>query len=185
MSPGFIIMITGSKSDIWMEGNMGSGSSGAYSGTSGSSQPFAAEYHVEKHMHDFDVRNKTFHDGHYDKNPTARNLNEMIKGNYIVSKNFNEQHLTYVIDKNGNIIVGKRNGNGENGLPTPHPTLIGGKDPVVKMAGILSIHGGKIYSYDNRSGHYKPNSQSMAVADEAFGKLPQILFKKRRRNENE
>lgn len=40
------------------------------------------------------------------------------------------------------------------------------------MAGILDIRGGKIYSYDDRSGHYRPNSESMKWADEAFKNYP-------------
>lgn len=79
-----------------------------------------------------------------------------------------EKHLT------------QRNGNGREGLPTPHPTLIGGKDPQVQMAGLVKIRGGKIISYDNRSGHYKPNIKSISVADEAFGKLPASVFKNKK-----
>lgn len=156
---------------------MGSGS-GTYTGTSGSSQPFASTYHVEKNMLQYDIDNGTYHNGIYNINPTAKPLTSMINGNYVGSKSMNEDNLPYVIDKQGNIIVGKRNGNGRNGSPTPHPTLIGGKDPEVQMAGILKIRGGKIYSYDNRSGHFKPNPKSMKIADEIFGKLPKQLFHK-------
>lgn len=85
----------------------------------------------------------------------------------------------YVIDKQGNLILGKRNGNGRDGKPTPHPTLIGGANPEVQMAGLVRISGGKIVSYDDRSGHFKPNPKSMSVAHEAFGKLPQTLFKRK------
>ena len=49
----------------------------------------------------------------------------------------------------------------------------------VKISRIVHIQGGKIASYDNQSGHYKPNAKSMHVADEAFGKLPSTLFKKK------
>ncbi len=157
---------------------MGSGSSGSYSGTGGGSQPYAESYHVESKMHNADIKNGVYHDGHYDKNPTAKSINEMINGNYIGSKTFNGK-MPYVIDLDGNIILGKRNGNGRDGLPTPHPTLIGGKDPQVKMAGIVDIRGGKIHSYDNQSGHYKPNEKSMPASDEAFGKLPKSLFSKK------
>jgi len=157
---------------------MGSGAGGSY-GSGGGSQPYAPSYHVEKHMHEMDVKNGTYHDGHYDKNPTAQNINDMINGNYVGSKNTNID-MPYVIDMDGNIILGRRNGNGKDGAPTPHPTLIGGKDPQVQMAGIVHIHGGKIASYDNQSGHYKPNEKSMQVADEAFGKLPSTLFKKKK-----
>lgn len=156
---------------------MGSGAGGSYGSGSGS-QPYAPSYHVEKSMHENDIKNGTYHDGHYDKNPTAKNINDMINGNYIGNKNTNIV-MPYVIDMDGNIILGRRNGNGRDGAPTPHPTLIGGKDPQVQMAGMVHIQGGKIASYDNNSGHYKPNSKSMGVADEAFGKLPSILFTKK------
>lgn len=157
---------------------MGSGSGGSYTGTNGGSQPYAPSYHVEPKMHQMDVKDGTYHDGRYDVNPTAQSISDMIHGNYIGSKQFSAENMPYVIDMQGNIIIGKRNGNGRDGAPTPHPTLIGGKDPQVQMAGILKVRGGKIYSYDNRSGHYKPNIQSMAAADEAFGKLPPSLFHK-------
>ena len=111
-------------------------------------------------MHQKDIKSGVFHDGHYDRNPTAENLKDKINGNYIGDKRTNFE-VPYVIDLNGNIIIGRRNGNGrgEGALPTPHPTLIGGKDPKVQMAGILKVSGGKISSYDNNSGHYKPNKK--------------------------
>jgi len=154
---------------------MGSGSSGPY----GKSQPYSSSYHVEKSMHQRDIEAGIYHDGQYDKNPTAMNISDMINGNYLGDKHTNIQ-MPYVVTKNGDIIVGKRNGNGKDGLATPHPTLIGGKNPEVAMAGMLHIHGGKIASYDTNSGHFKPNIKSMPVADAAFGKLPQSLFKKKR-----
>ena len=157
---------------------MGSGASGSY-GSGGGSQPYAPSYNVEKNMHEQDIKNGTYHNGHYDKNPTAKNINDMINGNYIGNKQTNIA-MPYVIDLDGNIILGRRNGNGKDGPPTPHPTLLGGRDPQVQMAGIVHIHGGKIASYDNQSGHYKPNMKSMQVADEAFGKLPSTLFKKKK-----
>jgi hypothetical protein len=158
---------------------MGSGISWGYSGKGGS-QPYAPIYHVTKRMLEYDIKNGVYHDGHYDKNPTAKNIQDMISGNYIGNKNMNII-MPYVIDLNGNIILGKRNGNGKSGVPTPHPTLIGGRDPRVQMAGIINIQGGKISSYNNQSGHFKPNSKSISVADEAFGKLPRVLFKKKGR----
>ncbi len=158
---------------------MGSGAHGSYGGGSSGSQPYAPSYHVEKSMHEMDIKNGTYHNGHYDKNPTAQNINDMINGNYVGNKNTNID-MPYVIDLNGNIILGRRNGNGRNGAPTPHPTLVGGKDPQVQMAGMVHIQGGKIASYDNQSGHYKPSSKSMEVADEAFGKLPPTIFNKKK-----
>lgn len=154
---------------------MGSGSSGPY----GKSQPYASTYHVEKSMHQHDIKTGIYHDGHYDKNPTATNISDMINGNYLGNKNTNIE-MPYVVTKNGDIIVGKRNGNGKGGLATPHPTLIGGKNPEVAVAGILHIHGGKIAKYDTKSGHFKPNIKSMAAADAAFSNLPRTLFKMKR-----
>lgn len=159
---------------------MGSGASGSYGGGGSGSQPYAPSYHVEKSMLEHDIKNGICHDGYYDKNPTSQNINNMINGNYIGDKHTNIE-MPYVIDLDGNIILGRRNGNGKYGAPTPHPTLIGGKDPQVQMAGIVYISGGKIAGYNNRSGHYKPNIKSMQVADEAFGKLPSKLFKKGQR----
>lgn len=157
---------------------MGSGYSNLYYGTSGHSQPFASTYSVTSSMKKMDIKSGVLHNGKYDKNPTATNIKNAIKGNYIYGKNFSDENLTYVIDQNGNIIFGRRNGNGRNGLPTPHPTLIGGKNPTVAMAGILKIRGGKIYDYDNMSGHFKPNIKSLNVADIAFSKLNKNLFAK-------
>lgn len=157
---------------------MGSGYSNLYHGTSGHSQPYASAYNVTASMHALDVKNGIYNNGKYNKNPTAINIREAINGNYIYGKNFNDNNLTYAIDQDGNIIFGRRNGNGRNGLPTPHPTLIGGKKPTVTMAGILKIRGGKIYDYDNMSGHFKPNIKSMKTADAAFSKLNRNLFAK-------
>ena len=74
-------------------------------------------------MHQWDIDRGIFHDGKYDKNPTAQNINDMINGNYLGDKHTNID-VPYVIDLDGNIIIGKRNGNGKVGAPTPHPTLI-------------------------------------------------------------
>lgn len=79
----------------------------------------------------------------------------------------------YIVDQKGNIIIGTRNGE-----RMPHPTLIGGKDPQVLGAGIVDIRAGKIYSIDNASGHYKPGTESLNAAKDAFGKLPEKYFSK-------
>jgi hypothetical protein len=159
---------------------MGSGYGGSYIGTDGGSQPYAYSYSVEPHMHRIDIEKGICHDGQYEKNPTAEKIEDLINGNYIKNKQYNPGEVPYVIDMDGNIIIGLRNGNGREGLPTPHPTLIGGKSPEVRMAGMVTIRGGKIISWDNQSGHYKPNIKSMSVADEAFGKLPTTVFRKKR-----
>lgn len=157
---------------------MGSGKSGLYSGTFGSSQPFSPSYSVMPDMNAADRERGIYGTNGYKKNPTAKNINDAINGNYIGDKHTNRK-FTYVIDLNGNIIIGERNGNGTTGTATPHPTLIGGKDPKVIVAGILDVRGGKIYSFDNLSGHFKPNIKSLEAAKEAFEKLPKSLFHKK------
>ena len=156
---------------------MGSGVTGNYHGTYGSdtSQPYRSTYGVTPDMKDYDIRTGVYHDGHYDKNPTANNINNLINGQYIRNKRTNGS-FTYVIDEKDNLIIGKRNGNGSKGARTPHPTLVGGSNPKVKMAGMVEIRSGKIYSYDNQSGHFKPNEKSMKIADKIFNKLPKKVF---------
>ena len=156
---------------------MGSGTSSGYSKDSGGSQKYAPYYHVDKPMLEADKKRGTYHDGHYDKNPTAEKLLDKVNEDCIGNKSFTVL-VPYVVNLRGNIIIGQRNGNGKdrNVLPTPHPTLVGGKDPLVKVAGMLDIRNGKIYDYNNHSGHYKPNIRSMSVADKAFAKLPPWLF---------
>lgn len=156
---------------------MGSGSGGGYS--SSSSQPYAPSYHVESSMKQYDIDNGTYHNGRYDKNPTAVDLSKKINGDYIGDKSTNFK-MPYVVDMNDNIIIGKRNGFGKNpdAPKTPHPTLIGGKDPQVKVAGILEVRKGKIYAYDNKSGHFRPNIKSLDAADNAFSRLPNSVFHK-------
>ena len=140
----------------------------------GNSQPYQPAYSVYGKMVKEDILRGIYKPGvGYSVNPTARNLSTMVSGNYIVSKNYNVK-VPYVITIDGEVIIGSRNGNGKtpSKTPTPHPTLIGGTNPKVKMAGILDIRGGKIYSYDNCSGHYRPNIKSMKWADAAFKDYP-------------
>ena len=160
---------------------MGSGISGIYSGTIEKSQPYSISYKVCEDMLQFDIDRGVYVNGTYDKNPTAKNIIDVINGEYIISNKRNKS-MTYVIDMDDNIIVAERNGNGFDGKATPHPTLIGGANPRVKMAGILHLQEGKILFYDNMSGHYKPNIKSMKVAKNAFDKLPKYLFKGEKEN---
>lgn len=66
----------------------------------------------------------------------------------------------------------------------PHPTLIGGKSPKVKTTGMLTFKNGKIVSFDNDSGHYKPNEKSNQYMEEALNKLykkhPNLFHKESR-----
>lgn len=156
---------------------MGSGISGNYSGTkpNETSQPYAESYGVTPEMLQYDI-DRGVYNGGYEKNPTAQKIENAINGEYLFSKNRNKA-LTYVVDMDDNLIVAERNGNGFTGKATPHPTLVGGKSPRVKIAGMIQVENGKIVSYDNMSGHFKPNIKSMDVAMKAFDKLPSYLFK--------
>jgi len=82
----------------------------------------------------------------------------------------NGQYM-YVVDTNGNIIIGSR-----AGQHMPHPTLVGGQNPSVQGAGIIDIRGGKIFSIDNASGHFKPDASSLTNVQNAFNQLPLNVF---------
>jgi len=137
----------------------------------GQSQPFQEEYSVYSKMKEKDITHGVYNPngGGYSKNPTSKKLEDAIVDGFVVCKSFTGS-IPYVIDTNEDVIVGKRNGNGRNGVQTPHPTLIGGIDPKVKMAGMLHIKNGKIMGYDDRSGHYRPNLKSMEIAHRIFKK---------------
>ena len=59
----------------------------------------------------------------------------------------------------------------------PHPTLIGGFEPKVQGAGIVTIQGGKIIKVDNASGHFRPDSSSLVQVEKLFlNKVPNKYF---------
>ena len=111
--------------------------------------------------------------GSYIKNPTARNLSDSVtaSGKVRVDGQLTNGQYMYVVDPSGNIVIGTR-----GGQRMPHPTLIGGSNPQVQAAGIVDIRGGKIYSVDNASGHFKPGNGSLQNAESAFGGLPSNSF---------
>lgn len=152
---------------------MGSGSSSSYSGAGGS-QPYANTYHVvekelKKDKKDSDIYNPSTG---YFKNPTAVSLgNATQDGSVYIGGNKANGRYTYVMDKNGDIILGKRSNPNNPSKRAPHPTLIGGKDPEVQSAGMITLKNGKIFSIDNHSGHYRPNIQSMGKIENALQRL--------------
>jgi len=152
---------------------MGSGSSGSYSGAGGA-QPYAESYHVvgnelNKDKKDSDIYYPT---SGYFKNPTATKLENAVQGNSVyMDGNKANGTYTYVVNQDGEIIFGKRSNPNDSSKRAPHPTLIGGKDPQVQVAGMITFKNGKIYSVDNQSGHYRPNIQSMGKVESALKKL--------------
>ncbi len=153
---------------------MGSGYSSIYAGTGGGSQPYAESYHVYGSMLSVDKKDPDIYDSNtgYFKNPTATNLEESIDGSRVTFNNkIASGTMTYVLDQDGNIIFGKRCNPNDGRKRAPHPTLIGGKDPEVQCAGMITFKGGKIDSIDNQSGHFRPNIQSMDKVNAALQKL--------------
>ena len=58
-----------------------------------------------------------------------------------------------------------------------HPTLIGGFEPKVQGAGIVTIQGGKIIKVDNASGHFRPDSNSLSKVEKLFlNKVPDKYY---------
>lgn len=147
---------------------MGSGSSGGYGSGGNGSQPYAPSYHVTSDMLKMDKKDPDIYNPNtgYFKNPTATNLETAIDGNrFVFNGNRAEGTMTYVLDKNGNIIFGKRCNPNDGRKRAPHPTLIGGKDPQVQCAGMITFRKGRIASVDDRSGHFRPNSKSLEKVD--------------------
>ena len=131
-------------------------------------------YSVDPVMFPDDEAAGVLRNGSYVKNPTAHNINDYINegSNYLGNKNMNGQYM-YVVDMDGNIIIGTR-----GGQRMPHPTLVGGSNPQVQAAGMIEVRGGKIYSINNASGHFKPSSACLNVAKEKFTELPNNIFSK-------
>ena len=153
---------------------MGSGSGGSYSGTNGGSQPYADKYDVVQSMLNRDKKDSDIYskDTGYFKNPSAVNLKDSISGNYVV---FEDNHangqMTYVLSESGNIIFGKRCNPNDARKRSPHPTLVGGKNPKVQCAGMIEFRNGKIFSVDTNSGHYRPDKKSLDKVDKALKQL--------------
>ena len=109
--------------------------------------------------------------GRYIKNPTAQNLADLVTDTGKIGSSRMSGQFMYVVDDAGNIVIGTR-----AGQRMPHPTLIGGANPSVQGAGIVDIRGGRIFSVDNASGHFKPGAGSLQAAEAAFGNLPAGAF---------
>lgn len=163
---------------------MGSGSSSSYSGTNGGSQEYAETYRVVPKMLNKDKKDSDIYNSNtgYFKNPTATNLLEAIKNNRFYIQGIKaENKFTYVLDENGNIIFGKRCNPNNSNKRSPHPTLIGGKNPKVQCAGIIEFKDGKIYYADNNSGHFRPNIKSLdkvkAILDKLYESNSKLFYK--------
>lgn len=166
---------------------MGSGSS-SYTGTQGSSQPYAESYHVMPDMIEHDKHDPDIYDPQtgYFKNPTAFELTaaSAIDGGFSLIGHDDKPHringrITYVLDLAGRLIAAKRVNPNAAGKRAPHPTLIGGRNPCVQCAGMIEFQKGKILSVDTVSGHYKPAKESltkvMAYLDRLYATNPELF----------
>ncbi len=157
---------------------MGSGISGNYNGTRPTEafRKIANFYHVTKDMLEKDKKDPDIYNptSGYFKNPTSTNLSDAIKEDKVYIKE-KRMHGTvpYVLTCDDKILFGKRVNPNNPTKRSPHPTLIGGRDPIVKCAGMITFSKGKIVSMDNQSGHFKPNIESMKYVDNVMKKLYQ------------
>lgn len=143
---------------------MGSSSYGPYVGISGGSQPYAEIYSVIPRVLSVDKENTTVYTkkNGYFHNPTSVHIEKSIKnGRIYLNNNKANGPKMYVLDKNGNMLIGLRINPNDGSNKAPHPTLIGGKNPKVKCAGMITFNKGKIVSINNESGHFRPNIKSM------------------------
>lgn len=161
---------------------MGSGISNSYSGTKGASQPYTPTYSVVDNQLKNDKLDSDIYNSEtgYFKNPTAIALEESVVNNSIyVDGNKQNGTITYVVDENGTMIIAVRNNPNDGRKRSPHPTLIGGKDPKVQCAGMITFRKGKIESINNNSGHFKPNIKSIEVVnsylDDLFSRKPELF----------
>jgi len=117
----------------------------------------------------------------YVKNPSARELTSLVR-NGKIAEGFENGQFMYAVDEQGNTWLGKRlqEPGTAVGRATglPHPTLIGGKSPVVQAAGEVEIRAGRIFKIDNQSGHFQPGRTTLSVSAKAFLKLPTTAFHK-------
>lgn len=139
------------------------------------SQPYKDLYNVvsdmlNRDMEDEDIYNK---DTGYFKNPSAFILQDAVRRGTLFKNSSGRAvyKLIYVVDEYNNIIAGKRVNPNNSEKRSPHPALIGGKDPRVKCAGILEIRDDRIYSVSNHSGHYRPNIESLKLVEKILQEL--------------
>lgn len=144
-------------------------------------------YNVVPEMHELDKERYTFRPNKtgYVKNPTAQNITNYTNNTNYLGTGGKKGSLNglymYVVDANNNIIIGNRATGMVSDLigtdSLPHPTLIGGFNPQVQGAGIVTIQGGKIIKVDNASGHFRPDSSSLGKVEELLlNKVPDKYY---------
>ena len=157
---------------------MGSGSGGPYGGSSGGkgSQPYAPTYQVVNDMMEKDKKDPNIYKPNtgYFKNPLASSIQDSIVNDQIKMNGHSASGTyTYILDENDNIVFAKRYNPNNSHSRAPHPTLVGGKDPVVQCAGMIHFEKGRIVWFNNDSGHFRPNGKSLEKVNVAMEKLKQ------------
>lgn len=113
-------------------------------------------------------------DGGYARNPTSTRLSSIVK-NGKVGGDFANGRFMYVVEEDGTVWVGKRMTTTDGSLP--HPTLLGGKNPQVRSAGMVQVQGGKIVEINNHSGHFAPPRTALKHSVDSFLQLDARVFK--------
>ena len=163
---------------------MGSGSRGPYGGSGNGSQPYAPTYHVVGKMMEKDKQDPNIYNPStgYFRNPYAVSIQDaIVNGQVKMNGHSASGTYTYVLDTEGNIVFAKRYNPNNSRSRAPHPTLIGGKDPIVQCAGMIHFEKGRIVWYSNESGHFRPNGKSLDKVDNAMRKLKEkhpLIFSK-------
>ena len=139
------------------------------------SQPYKDLYNVVPDMLKHDMKDEDIYNKEtgYFKNPSAFVLQDVVRSGTLFKNNNGKAvyKLIYVVDEYNNIIVGERLNPNNPDKRSPHPALIGGKNPVVKCAGILEFRDNKIYSVSNQSGHYRPDIKSLKLVEKILQEL--------------
>lgn len=137
-------------------------------------------YKVRESWIEPDKNSGILKNGVYLKNPTATTLKEFILINDklhwpLGSKNENQvvkESFKFLIDENGNVILGLPEPYGKAGLHYFHPTLLGCENPEVITAGQIDFVNGKAVLINNVSGHFKPYSTTKILIKIAFENVP-------------
>lgn len=162
--------------------------SGSYGYSSGDSQDYAQVYAVCPDMLEQDRKDPDIYDSvhGYFRNPTVFEISaDFANGGAFrhMTRSGNNVRIDgtvmYVLTITGKLLAGFRLNPNDANKHAPHPTLIGGLNPRVQCAGIMSFRAGKIQWINANSGHYKPSRKSLekvyAYLDSLYSQHPGLF----------